>query len=475
MVQNLLLEAPFWIGWIVSILVLLLSIYVAWKSWFGDRARGRRRCPHCWYDMAYTEGMTCSECGYCARKESDFERTRRRRLRGFLAVLVAVTVIIFARERTMGDGWAGVLPSRVLIWSLPLFNDADNGAVAQIFSRMSQGRLSEDNLRRLINRCARGDGGSHLGTAPWARKYGTIIDRFRPALAARRQGSELYELEELLLDIPPLISLRSREHWPLGSSPRVNIHVLNWWPFGSESRLVITPQGGNEESVTVYFRGFNPLNTAYSLQTPPLDLDDTEIVIEIESSRRTTQLGDDWTPITTQTMTVPVIVEGDVASMIKSVGNPRMDQVIQGAMFGVWKWIGGPHRLRFYVSPRQTAIPLFTGVAIGFKAEVLHDGEVVYTDYSWWLGGETAAGQGFGSWTDDPNLEVFRDVDFTQGDWKLHIKSDPLLAIRAGEAAEYWEGEFTIPLPYSERPGLAPTPHWWQDERELQDRDLEEN
>ena len=30
---------------------------------FGDRARGRRRCPRCWYDMSGATLLKCPECG----------------------------------------------------------------------------------------------------------------------------------------------------------------------------------------------------------------------------------------------------------------------------------------------------------------------------------------------------------------------------------------------------------------------------
>ena len=44
----------------LAVLVVFASlVYMAWWALFADRSRNRRRCPRCWYDMAYTPGMTC--------------------------------------------------------------------------------------------------------------------------------------------------------------------------------------------------------------------------------------------------------------------------------------------------------------------------------------------------------------------------------------------------------------------------------
>ena len=49
------------------------------------------------------------------------------------------------------------------------------------------------------------------------------------------------------------------------------------------------------------------------------------------------------------------------------------------------------------------------------------------------------------------------------------------MAIRAGEAKNYWQGEFTIPMPVRMIPRTAPEPHWWMDEEELPDDEQEED
>ena len=55
-----------------------VAVGTIWWAIFGDKARGRRRCPRCWHDLSRTPGLTCSECGHPARTEAELGRARRR-------------------------------------------------------------------------------------------------------------------------------------------------------------------------------------------------------------------------------------------------------------------------------------------------------------------------------------------------------------------------------------------------------------
>ncbi len=95
------------------------SLVVA-AALFRDRARGRRRCPRCWYDMSATPGMVCPECGKTSRREKHLFRTRRRwRLAvvGVLAALVGVGTALAPNVRT--DGWLSIVPTTALMMFAP--------------------------------------------------------------------------------------------------------------------------------------------------------------------------------------------------------------------------------------------------------------------------------------------------------------------------------------------------------------------
>src|SRR4051794_39116027 len=77
-------------------------IYVAWSSLFADRGhlhgKPRRRCPQCWYDLAYSPGMTCAECGFTARRERELYKTRRHYGRAIAAIAGCVIIAVVINE-----------------------------------------------------------------------------------------------------------------------------------------------------------------------------------------------------------------------------------------------------------------------------------------------------------------------------------------------------------------------------------------
>src|SRR5690242_19963936 len=85
-----------WGGWVVAGLAFAV---LAWSVW-GDRSRGRRRCPRCWYDMAGVSGLVCPECGGRAARERSLLRTRRRwRWAAAAMVFVAAGAVMAVAQR----------------------------------------------------------------------------------------------------------------------------------------------------------------------------------------------------------------------------------------------------------------------------------------------------------------------------------------------------------------------------------------
>jgi len=62
---------------VAAIVTAVLALAVCGWVVRGDRPKGRRRCPKCWYDMTGT-AATCPECGRTQKHEQRFFRTRRR-------------------------------------------------------------------------------------------------------------------------------------------------------------------------------------------------------------------------------------------------------------------------------------------------------------------------------------------------------------------------------------------------------------
>ncbi|MCW5776721.1 MAG: HEAT repeat domain-containing protein [Phycisphaeraceae bacterium] len=103
-------------------------LVVAWAlGW--DRARGRVRCPKCWYDMRGVPageggGWLCPECGGRIARERGLRRTRRRWRWAGVGLLAAVAgVVLFDYPNLRGGGWQQRLPTTVLILLLPHVDD----------------------------------------------------------------------------------------------------------------------------------------------------------------------------------------------------------------------------------------------------------------------------------------------------------------------------------------------------------------
>ncbi|MEL6795859.1 MAG: hypothetical protein AAFO89_03455, partial [Planctomycetota bacterium] len=111
-----------WSGYAVALLAL---VGVVWAL-FWDRARGRRRCRRCWYDMAGvpTEPgdlpAACPECGRAHAKPRHLTRTRRRWGRAVVLGLVMVVggYGLWVVPRMQDEGRLGFVPDATLPWAV---------------------------------------------------------------------------------------------------------------------------------------------------------------------------------------------------------------------------------------------------------------------------------------------------------------------------------------------------------------------
>ena len=103
--------------------VLFALLAIAWLAWalFRDRARGRRRCSKCWYDMSGTEGLRCPECGREAKREKTLFKTRRHWRLAMVALFpILMSLYLAMLPRIREHGWQAALPTTALIWCLEL-------------------------------------------------------------------------------------------------------------------------------------------------------------------------------------------------------------------------------------------------------------------------------------------------------------------------------------------------------------------
>lgn len=253
------------VGGLVSGGALLL---LSWAI-FSDRAKGRRRCPRCWYDMAGVPGLTCPECGRSARSERQLAKTRRRGRWAILALfLIAASGAASAWPVYRDHGWVGLVPSTVLVFLAPADPDGDSkpwstppGFPArarplppnqwtlgltpramtlgerlsqEAWTRLQRGRLAAWQSRTFLDRCF-----ERAGTqGPWTIRF---LDRWplgEPVLAQVHQNNSIPSLigTELELSIGGA-EARRWDRWP--RSPKDAAVVPGTPQLGSGNRLHI--------------------------------------------------------------------------------------------------------------------------------------------------------------------------------------------------------------------------------------------
>jgi hypothetical protein len=118
---------------IAGILLALGGAVVFFHALLWDRARERRRCPACWYDMSAGSALQCPECGATPANEAALRRTRRHWRRAAVAlVLVLAAYPLFHFQRVRTGGWRGAIPTTALIWWVTANEPAEtfrNGAM----------------------------------------------------------------------------------------------------------------------------------------------------------------------------------------------------------------------------------------------------------------------------------------------------------------------------------------------------------
>ncbi|MCC6906595.1 MAG: hypothetical protein IT430_01515 [Phycisphaerales bacterium] len=166
----------------LGVVLALVGAALAWRALFHDRPRGRRRCPKCWYDLRASDSLTCSECGYTARRERQLFKTRRRWRWAVVSVLLillgaSMPVVIKGRR----DGWPTVVPNTALIIMVPWFEDG--WPINELTDRHFESRDSEGELKDWL----------------WAWQSNLLDARIHAALTDFGSPRELAVVDEGLL------------------------------------------------------------------------------------------------------------------------------------------------------------------------------------------------------------------------------------------------------------------------------------
>lgn len=456
-------------AWLIgSILGAGLLAYCAFAL-FGDRARGRRRCPSCGHAFGDLPGTRCPECGHDAGSDAALLRPRRHWRRAGIGVVLLLLVAMIIRVRSSGNDWLALVPDRPLVWLIPLDGLQRDGAVViELKRRLLYDTLSDGASTALLARLQYGDRAAAPGTKAWDDRYGRL---------ARVWGERITDLEDPviaeLLATTPQVKLSVPLMWPAAATVPAQLWVNDYWPHGTEGRVTIRWPNG-DAITSVSFRNYSHSGRAYTVDLPPVATWPTEpllaLDVEIQSRRTTT----DWNEATTppfdaswepwseaQTYAISLSAPTPMDFDLTGVQNDVIDDLVT-RMFapGLRRFTGTrrPFALRFdtRVVSEEAAKELVFGIEVEI-IETPENGEPIVRRRSRiWIHHGLGAGVSSG-WeisSEDPEGLAGAFEDTNQSAWTMRIKGVRELATRAialggGETAAartFWNGALEIPL-----------------------------
>ncbi len=369
-------------SWFLSIgsfagIVLLTAL--AARSFAGDAARGRRRCPRCWHELGPI-GLRCTECGHLARDEQDVARTRRAPIRGAFALLGVVAIALAARARFLDRGPWSVTPSALLLTATPWFDDGGyRSAPWELAQRISAGDLDEAQLATAVKLFAAGDSSAPPPSDAWKAKYGQI----GRALLQRVPRNDAALLP--LIDVPPRLSADLVPGD--GTAPLLLLDAEVWWPSFIEGTATITFSDGTQRRVSFEPSGRAP---GLLLAVPPEVLGTLCTVV---LAHRIRGREDAWTACTPVEIAIPETqaARPPAGELVPEIDDTLRDAVAAAFAEGLVVWKSGAPRAGLRFNTAATADDRWTNVAVGLVVELLEEGVIRRTSRIWWRGGIAGA------------------------------------------------------------------------------------
>ncbi len=140
--------------------MLAIGALVVGMRW--DRAKGRRRCPTCWYDFTgLADDAPCPECGNVPGSAKALSRTRRSR--GVLMaspILLVLAWLAYVTPTALRTSWRAFVPTTVLIGFYEYMPDSmltssSRGDDGSLEARLGNDRVARWQRQWLSNRACR--------------------------------------------------------------------------------------------------------------------------------------------------------------------------------------------------------------------------------------------------------------------------------------------------------------------------------
>ena len=430
--------------WLVTGVFGLAGILGLGWALFGDRSRGRRRCPKCWYDLSGAATITCSECGHVPAHERKLCKTRRRwRWALVFAVVLVAGVGGALAPKVRRDGWVSIAPTTVLVLAAGAMDTAPAAPpVAPPGPGPAIGLVAPAYADPLCDELMRRMGGEKLWRWQW---------RLLAWMCRRDDDHPPWRIEVVTRDRWPdgvtalcvAVFECNADRWPWFAPPRHRAVVRRRHDAG---RAFTVPANwwGNIDVETM---GWWEWDKRFA-ELPDLDAGPQLLEFAVSIERRFgSATGDDvWKPIASEVVRVPVSVGGSIDEVLppSAAELPQVETLLRRHLRLRLK--DGSLNIAFKFGPPKPA----GGLTLAGHLELRRDGERVATARFRHLGGRLVLDQ----------LRVVggEEAESPGGVWSVRFRSDAELALEDFRADRYWSGDFTSPLVWQPRFGWLQAP-----------------
>lgn len=388
---------------LAGVIVLILAL-------FRDRARGRRRCPKCWYDLSVSgEGnLRCSECGYKARRERKLYKTRRHwRWAGVGVVLLLGSYACRVTPDVRRHGWWSAVPTTLIIAVSPKVDLDESALIDSLLARADRDEIADWQWDWFVL---------------WGLKDG---DRLVTPKITTRNG--------WVRNVPLMAKLDFIFH---SSSSRAV----------SATATPIAP-GGKPIFASRHPIALVSFDSGVAQDAGTIDVEsimDWEVEIKTNIGRR--QLS--WT----KRIRHPVWFSDRVDYLIEPATDPIVNQLIAEHIDALVM----ENSVYFYfdrgdieIYPRRELLEaVFKNVTFAVNVELIF-GEDVVAEQSAWCGSDprqSCNGMVVPNMLEQLSIDLRRQLAANPDQWRVRISPNPQLALNDFDSFLYWNGELTLPV-----------------------------
>lgn len=465
-----------------------IAVGAVWWAIFGDKSRGRRRCPRCWHDLSRTPGLTCGECGFAARAEAQFARPRRRWWLAAVALLATASVAVAAQLSILSASWPTYLPDAVLVRmpraaaTVPIPGAAER----ELGRRVARGEFDAGELLELVRSIAGSGipvGGRDrplsrvLAEASSATPSEFLPTEGEPASASAGRQAALAawraSVAAELASMPPWVDVSTPEKLPEGCAVPAMVRATVW----GDAEWRIRPRGDGPWLVGDGLAGLSsqPRGGPVDL-APAVPGGRVAATLEMQARRRVAPSAE-WGPWTDLP---PISVDRPVsplkADAIPPCASPALDDAVRRAFdWPLTVWDRGERVTAFHFSLGNLRDPsgdANADVVFGAIVELLENGAPRRRLRAWCAGRDERIAGWITEHEDAEGLARLRALVAGPGTetdpvavpgWTVRVRSDRATALRClatlrigSPPARCWEGGLEWPVRAVRSPSEGP-------------------